>query len=340
MQELTLDPEKKYVKTIANKEVLVSVIVVVKNAEKTITQCLDSLFAQEQPAEQYEVIVVDGGSKDRTLSSVEKYPVKLIKDDGGSISHGRNLGVQASRGEFVAFTDSDCVVPSDWLSSLFKELQSRDNIIALGGPNLVIDSDLPLSRVIGYMQETFLGSGGSPQSYAINEPRYVYSLANCNVMYKKRIFDEETFDNGLNIGEDCDLNYRLRKRGYAFLYLPHAVVWHYRPSSLKGFCDKMFSYGHAMAEVLLKHKRIVRWFAPVPSIVLALIMLNIVLLAISPMLIYPLFTFLSLYSVFLMVSTVQVYLKNRCRFSLLAFLLLPLQHLTYALGFWKGILWR
>lgn len=327
--------------TMVNKEnILLSVIVVVKNGEKTITQCLDSLFVQDQPGGQYEVIVVDGGSKDRTLSLIEKYPVKLIKDDGGSISHGRNLGVQASRGEFVAFTDSDCVVQGDWLRSLIKELQSRDDIIALGGPNLINDSDFPLSKVIGYMQETFLGSGGSPQSYAIKEPRYVYSLPNCNVMYKKRVFNEETFDDGLNIGEDCDLNYRLRKRGYSFLYFPNAVVWHYRPSNLREFCNKMFSYGNAMAKVLLKHKRIVRWFAPVPSIVLALIMLNIILLAISPMMIYPILALLSLYSVFLTISTVQVYLKYRCRFSLLAFLLLPLQHLVYALGFWKGIFWR
>jgi glycosyltransferase involved in cell wall biosynthesis len=223
-----------------NENILISVIVVMKNAEKTITQCLDSLFAQDQPAEQYEVIVVDGGSKDRTLSIVENYPVKIIKDDGGSISHGRNLGVQASRGEFVAFTDSDCVVQGDWLRSLITELQNRCDIIALGGPNLTNDSDFPLSKVIGYMQETFLGSGGSPQSYAIKEPRYVYSLPNCNVMYKKRVFNEETFDDGFNIGEDCDFNYRLRKRGYSFLYFPNAVVWHYRPSNLKELCNKMF----------------------------------------------------------------------------------------------------
>lgn len=323
-----------------NQNVLISVIVVVKNGEKTITQCLDSLFAQDQVGEQYEVIVVDGGSRDKTLSLVEKYPVKIIKDEGGSISHGRNLGVQASRGEFVAFTDSDCVVQGDWLRSLIKELQSRSDIIALGGPNLINDSDFPLSKVIGYMQETFLGSGGSPQSHAIKGPRYVYSLPNCNVMYKKQVFNEETFDDGLNVGEDCDLNYRLRKRGYSFLYFPNAVVWHYRPSNLKDFCHKMFAYGNAMAKVMRKHKRMVRWFAPVPSAVLALIMLNFLLLPMSPMMIYSLISFFSLYGIFLTISTVQVYSKYRYKVSLLVFLLLPLQHVVYALGFWKGILWK
>ena len=53
--------------TMVNKNnILISVIVVVKNGENTITQCLDSLLAQDQPAEQYEVIVVDNGSRDRS----------------------------------------------------------------------------------------------------------------------------------------------------------------------------------------------------------------------------------------------------------------------------------
>ena len=58
-----------------NKENILISVIVVKNGEKTITQCLDSLFAQDQPDEQYEVIVVDGGSKDKTLSLIEKYQV-------------------------------------------------------------------------------------------------------------------------------------------------------------------------------------------------------------------------------------------------------------------------
>jgi cellulose synthase/poly-beta-1,6-N-acetylglucosamine synthase-like glycosyltransferase len=322
------------------KNILISVIVVVKNGESTIRQCLDSLFDQDQLAEEYEVIVVDGGSTDKTFSLVQKYPVRFVKDEGGSIAHSRNVGVQAAQGEFIAFTDSDCVVKRNWLHSLYEEIQSRNDVIAVGGPNLVSDSDLPFSKVIGHMQETYLGSGGSPQSYAMNEPRYVYSIPNCNAMYRKKVFLEESFDSELNVGEDCELNFRLRKRGYSFLYFPNAIVWHCRPQNLKKFCSKMFSYGSAMAKIIKKHKGIVRWFAPVPAIVLFAIILNFILASMFPILVYANWAFFSLYSVFLLISTMKVYFKYRHKTSLLVFLLLPVQHFVYALGFLKGILWR
>ena len=82
----------------------------------------------------------------------------------------------------------------------------------MGGPNLVMDNDPAFGRVVGYMQETFLGSGGSPQAYRISAPRYnVISIPNCNAVYKKEILAREKYDNSISIGEDCELNYRLKQ---------------------------------------------------------------------------------------------------------------------------------
>lgn len=325
----------------ANKKgILMSVVVVVKNGERTIKQCLDSLFNQNQPIEQYEVIVVDGGSTDGTLSLVQDYPIRLLIDVGGTIAHGRNVGVQAAEGDYIAFTDSDCVVQKDWLKVFFTELQNRTNVIAVGGPNLVGEFDPPLSKVIGYMQETFVGSGGSPQSYALKESKYVCSLANCNVMYRKKVLLEENFDNTFNVGEDCELNYRLAQKGCSFLYFPNAFVWHSRPQSFRKFFKKMFSYGDAMAKVSKKHKRLVRWFAPIPLIALFALIFGFLLLSVYPTIAYVGLAVFSFYGIILLIPTIKVYSRYPCRTALFVILLLPLQHIAYASGFLKGVLGR
>ena len=63
---------------------LVSVIVVAKNEEKNIADCLDALISQDFDKEKYEILVIDGGSKDRTRDIVCQYPVKLFVDTYGT----------------------------------------------------------------------------------------------------------------------------------------------------------------------------------------------------------------------------------------------------------------
>lgn len=196
----------------------ISVIVVTKNEEKNISQCLDSLMAQDYPKDTYELIVVDGASIDKTREICQRYPVRLIMAKQSGISHQRNQGVKLAKGEYVAFTDADCIVEKSWLRKLIGQIEAADGgVVAVGGPNLVFDSDPPLSKVIGYAQETLLGSGGSPAAYKISKPGYVSSIANCNILYRKETIAKEGYDETLSVGDDCELNFRLRQRGYKFL---------------------------------------------------------------------------------------------------------------------------
>ncbi len=308
----------------------------VKNGETTIEQCLNSVLQQELDYP-FEVIVVDGGSTDSTTDKVQQYSVRLIKDNNGTIAHSRNVGIYSAMGEYIAFTDSDCVVEKNWLKSLINEIQSSPNIAAVGGPNLVGDADPPFGKVVGYMQGTFFGSGGSPQSYTMGSAQYVYSLPNCNAMYKKSVFIEETFDSSFNVGEDCELNFRLNQRGYSFLYIPHIIVWHHRSKNIKKFFEKMYSYGYAMGKVSKKHKKLVRWFAPLPSIALIALILGLLLIGTFPIIALPILASLFVYMGVLFFSTAQVFSKYRHSKSLLVMFLLPLQHLAYATGFLKSI---
>jgi len=319
----------------------VSVIIVTKNEEKYISECIESILSQDYPKGKYEIIVVDGGSTDKTQQIVKSYDVKMIIDKDGSISHGRNIGIKNSKGLYIAFTDGDCAVEKSWLSKLVYEIKKTPkNIVAVGGPNLVFDDDPLFAKCVGYMQETFLGSGGSPQSYKINEPRYVQSIPNCNILYKGEIISLQRYDDSFNMGDDCEFNFRLNQKGYKFLYLPEVIVWHHRRDNIKTLAKKMFLYAQAMAVIMKKHRKIVRWYACVPALALIALASALPLILFFPIIKFAyIFAFL-IYFGLLLISTLQVYQKSKSRKSIITFLLLPLQHLVYGLGFLDGMIKR
>jgi len=319
----------------------VSVVVVAKNEENNIANCLTSIINQNYPQELYEIIVVDGGSTDKTQEIIKNFPVKLIVDTYGTIGHQRNTGITNSKGDFIAFTDADCVVDSSWLSALVRCIKnSPTNVVAVGGPNLVMPWDFEFAKVVGYSQETFLGSGGSAQSANSNKrlPK-VQSIPNCNAIYKKDYLLHEKYNNDISIGEDAELNYRLNKKGFRFFYDPSAVVWHKRAPSLGKFANKMFNYGRALGRLTKHHKAIIRWYAILPPACIVLAPVCFIMRILFNLNTFDniVIAFLSLYLLGLSISTIQVWSNIKNANSLWTPILLNIQHFAYGLGFIKGI---
>lgn len=318
---------------------LVSVVVLTYNEEENISKCLDSLLAQDYQKGKYEVIVVDAASKDRTQEICQKYPVRLLVADKKGFSYQRNRGVAAARGKYIAFTDADCVAEKSWLKKLVKQIEeSTKNIAAVGGPNLVFEDDPDFSKIVGYMQETFLGSGGSAQSHKIGKPKLVSSVPNCNAIYRKQIIAEEKYDESLIGGDDCDLNFRLRQKGCKFLYRPDIIVWHRRPKNFKEFFKKVIHYGEVIGQITRKHKKVVRWYAFLVAFVILAVVFSYAIIRFFHPAIYIYAFAISLYITALAISTAQVYQRYKSIKSLMTMVLLPAQHLLYGLGFLKRLL--
>src|SRR5437763_6785226 len=110
----------------------VSVVVCSSTPERTMEACLASLEVLDYP--DYEVIVVNDGSKDRTLEITERFPYcRIISQPNKGLSVARNVGAEAATGEIVAYTDSDCVADPDWLTYLVAKMEAG-NHAACGGP--------------------------------------------------------------------------------------------------------------------------------------------------------------------------------------------------------------
>ncbi len=101
--------------------ICVSVIVPAYNASATIGRTLEAL-SKQNCSQPFEVIVVDDGSVDNTADIVRSFAVgaSYVRQDNAGPASARNHGAQLAQGEFLAFTDSDCIPHEDWISQLME----------------------------------------------------------------------------------------------------------------------------------------------------------------------------------------------------------------------------
>lgn len=104
---------------------LVSIIVPVYNVEKYLRACLDSILAQT--FSNFELILIDDGSKDRSGAICDEYAVgdsriKVLHKENGGVSKARNTGLDMAQGEFVTFIDGDDTVDADYIGLMYREM--------------------------------------------------------------------------------------------------------------------------------------------------------------------------------------------------------------------------
>lgn len=121
------------------KEIEVSFVLAILNAERTLNECLDSIFMQAYPEKAYEVIIVDGGSKDKTHSIIREFQknhknLRLIKNLGRfseGKGMGKDIGIKSSRGKYVVLLDHDNIITSkDWLKKMLFPFKDNPQIMA------------------------------------------------------------------------------------------------------------------------------------------------------------------------------------------------------------------
>jgi len=112
----------------------ISIVVITFNSEKTIQDCLSSVFRVSYPKESYEVVVVDAGSNDKTLKIVKDFPVdKVIIKEKALRGEARNIGVQEAKGEIVAMIDSDLSSTNSlWLDTVVAKFNDPDVAMVTG----------------------------------------------------------------------------------------------------------------------------------------------------------------------------------------------------------------
>ena len=228
----------------------ISVVIPVYNCRETIRKCLNALAALDHSS--FEVIVVDDGSTDGTAEICEAFPgTKVIRLDRGGPSCARNVGISQAQGEFVAFTDGDCIVDRKWLAELEKGF-GRPEVAGVGGDQKSPEDETTTGKRI----QEFLKLIGFMTDYikTASTMRETEHNPSCNVMYRKSALAEVGgFDEELFPSEDVELDLKIRRRGYGLLYNPAAVVGHYRPGNYRDFASMMKRYGGSQRYLVARH---------------------------------------------------------------------------------------
>ncbi len=319
--------------------VIVTLGIISRNEEKDIAETLKSVIEQDF-SQKFEIILVDGNSTDKTKEIAQKVlkdskiNYKILNEANFGF-HGlcfaRNLVIDNSdkNAGYIAFTDADCIVDDMWLSKLYSSIKGTDARIAgAGGPRLIAKTDDKKELVINAFLTSPLASGGNP-AFSKRNVEFIKSIANYNAIYKKDIISKFRYDNSLIISDDNELNFRLRNAGYKFLYSPDAKVWHRETGSIKEFTCNMFSYGVNIANTVRKHKSIVTMNVPVTVVfILYLLFLIPLYLMFGVIILIPLLA----YIIFAVAVFCEVFLKTKTIYSLMVFLLLPVQHIGYGAG--------
>ena len=182
----------------------ISVVVPCYNVSKYLKDCVDSII--NALVDDMEIILVNDGSTDNTLDICneykKKYPniIKVIDKENGGLSDARNKGIEASKGEYIGFIDSDDTVEKNLYKDLIKKINEINaDIIAFGENRIYKDHIIRVKSGIDH-------NCNNKEDVKKIMP-FIYPAA-CNKIYKRELFDKVKFKKGVWY-EDVDFIYRL-----------------------------------------------------------------------------------------------------------------------------------
>lgn len=227
----------------ASEQPRISVVVCSYNGASTIRECCEGLL--ELHYSNYEVIVVDDGSKDTTAAIASEYGFRVIRTLNRGLSHARNVGMREASGEIVAYIDDDTRPDPHWLAYLAATFQSTSHA-AVGGPNLAPPED-------GTIAECVANAPGNPTHILFTDTEAEH-IPGCNMAIRKSCLEAiGGFDPQFRVaGDDVDVCWRLQERGWTIGFNPAAVVWHHRRNSVRTYWKQQTGYGKS--EALLEKK--------------------------------------------------------------------------------------
>ncbi|MFS2295227.1 MAG: glycosyltransferase, partial [Actinomadura sp.] len=169
----------------------VGVVVPVYNVEPYLQECLASIARQS--LRDLHVVMVDDGSTDASAELARRFAdedprFQLIRQANGGLGHARNVGAAAVRGEFLAFVDSDDVLPGHALEILVETLERTGSDFASGNVRLLTDGELVQSP----MHRRPMGTTRL-RTHVTRDHLLMYDRLVPNKLFRRRFWDEHGF---------------------------------------------------------------------------------------------------------------------------------------------------
>jgi len=220
----------------------IGVVIIGLNVENYITDCIVSVLNADYPSEKLTIIYVDGGSCDRSVELARTFDsVRVIelKDPSPTPGRGRNAGYRAAGTTLIQFMDADTALCPRWFHEALPFL--KENVAAVCGRRLERYPDKNFYHTIG----------GIEWRYEQGPCRYFGGEA----LIRRDILERcGGYDDHLIAGEDPDLSYRIRQKGWLIFRVDTDMTIHdLNMSRFRQYLKRAFRTGHAYAEIGLRY---------------------------------------------------------------------------------------
>jgi glycosyltransferase involved in cell wall biosynthesis len=193
---------------------VISVIIPLYNVEYTIGPCLTAVFASRHA--DYEVIVIDDGSRDDSVAIAAKFPVKLIRlQKNMGLSHARNIGATHAQYDILVFIDADVVIRQDTLTMIHAFFEKQADATGVVG---LLDENCPHDDFFSQYKNLYMNFIFNKVSSPIS-----FLYGSIHALRKK---DFQPYDESLAYTEDTDLGQRLSANGKKIFLLKDLLVTH------------------------------------------------------------------------------------------------------------------
>jgi glycosyltransferase involved in cell wall biosynthesis len=320
----------------------VTVVIPTRNEEKYISRCIDSVISGDYPHQKLEILIVDGGSLDKTRKIAkeyaDKYPfVKLLDNDEKTVPFAMNIGIRKALGEIIIRMDAHAIYQHDYIDKLVRGLEelNADNV---GGSLITVPANDSLqARAVALILSHPFGVGNSDFRIGEKTVKEVDTVPfGC---YRRSVFDKiGLYDEMLTRNQDDELNARLRKYGGKIYLIPSVKITYFARDNVFRMSSMLFQYGYFKPLVNLK----VGWPATFRQIIPPLFVTSLFLLLVGgvfiPQFIYLFLAIIIVHTLsnsFVSISLAKT--SNRCLAPLL-FACFLMAHFSYGFGYMKGLL--
>lgn len=224
-------------------EPFVSVIVPLRNGERSVGDFLATLAAQTLPRARFEVIVVDDSSTDATAAAARATGVPdrvLATERWGGAYAARNVGLRAARGDVIALTDGDCRPRAHWLEAALEDLEALGADLLGGHIDVPLSADPTIAELVDFARYLDQERGIEEGGFAVT----------ANLIVRRAVLDaigpflERPISDG-----DRELCLRATEAGFRLRYSRRAEVWHPPRRRMRELSRRAFRDGYGLAQM-------------------------------------------------------------------------------------------
>lgn len=318
------------------KEYKVAVVIPTLNEEKFIEQCLNSVLQQTFPFEEMDVMVVDGGSKDRTREIVQgisqKHPnVRLIPNPGKIQSIAFNIGVKESTAPYIVRLDAHALYKPFYIEGCIQGLKGDSNRGNVGGQwDIQAQNDNICAESNAILNYSKFGIGGA--SYRVGAKAGNVDTVPFGAFPRTLIEKIGGMREDLPRGEDNEFNSRIHKAGYDIYFDPRIECIYYARPTLNASCKQMYANGESIGHLFYVDRESIGLRHLIPLLFVVGIIVGTLASFICFPFFYALCAGLGLYFVCDLLASIAAAKEHGLKYFLPLFVMFFCVHVSYGWG--------